>query len=404
MAQLAKISKPCGSASCLDRGHRVAAAAVVGLRVDEPPVGGRQFGRRHPAAISWAGSAAATGRAEAMSDTRHDSDAASDGLDPPWQGGALRALAGQLPSVAEALEAFIARANETELAVAAWDAAPARTETQIEDDAAAEARARVAETELRDAEARAQALRRELDELQAKLAAAEARAAASAVEARTTPGVDARGSVPGGAERASADRASPASASVAVAAPRPWPWAAVVGSFVGGIVVMFVVSRLVFDEPAPVPAAEATSATPGSAPGVAEPRPTVTPIEPGGARPVVTPIEPALDPELDPDPEPAAPGSAAPPSASPASEDPAASVPAERGPAGAQPAPRRPRPTAAPTAPDKTNTAAKQAPPAALADPFGAPPARPPRRPPPPATPPSPATPPRPAGQLVDPF
>ncbi|MEO7730399.1 MAG: hypothetical protein ABIY55_05465, partial [Kofleriaceae bacterium] len=122
-----------------------------------------------------------------MTDGRHHSDP-SDSVDAPWRGTALRDLASALPTVTSALEDFIARANQTERAVVAWDADPA-----VNGAGAASAEAGAA---LRDAAAREQVLQRQLDELQTRLASAVARAAvatpaAEAARAEAAPAAEA---------------------------------------------------------------------------------------------------------------------------------------------------------------------------------------------------------------------
>jgi hypothetical protein len=226
----------------------------------------------------------------AMTDTRHDRDP-SDGVDAPWRGTALRDLASELPTVAHALEDFIARANQTERAGVAWEPSPAATAASAQ-----------AAAELRDAAARTQALQHQLDELQAALAKAEARAPAA-------------GDAPVLAGRA-IDAPRPSAAS------RKLPWPAIVGSFVGGIVVMLAVSRLTRDEPRAMPATPAVASPMRSVVEGAAPRPTVTPIEPPPSAPAErpAPVEPppAPSPPRSPRPAPPARGPVTPPAHAPA--------------------------------------------------------------------------------------
>jgi hypothetical protein len=83
-----------------------------------------------------------------------------------------------LPSVETSLEEFIARANQTLVDAASWDAtAKQRNDEETKQREADALRMKVAEHQLREGEAREASLRRQLDAVQGKLAEAEARAA-----------------------------------------------------------------------------------------------------------------------------------------------------------------------------------------------------------------------------------
>src|SRR5690242_5335782 len=90
----------------------------------------------------------------------------------------LLAVRSSLPSVESSLDEFIAKANQTLVDAASWQAAGQQAKAEDERRREADAlRWKAAEQQLREGEAREHSLRRQLDGLQGKLAEAEARAA-----------------------------------------------------------------------------------------------------------------------------------------------------------------------------------------------------------------------------------
>ena len=89
----------------------------------------------------------------------------------------LMAQASSLPSVESSLDEFIARANETLVDTAGFNAELVRKEEDEKRKEADALRWKAAEQQMRESQAREEALRRQLDGLQGKLAEAEARAA-----------------------------------------------------------------------------------------------------------------------------------------------------------------------------------------------------------------------------------
>jgi hypothetical protein len=262
----------------------------------------------------------------------------------------LQVVAASLPSMEALLDACIARANELE--VPDWDHAESVAAQEDAERRDADAlRWNAAETQLREREAREVALRRQLDTLQGQVDEAEAHASrlrsdsTEATELRTRL-ADAEQRVSSAearaldlsralvaVERQVAEQQAPeqpapvaddrvriaeARAAKAIAAahavvaglsisptelaaiesglrpvavpPRRHPQLAIAAAFVGGIALMFAVSRLVRVDDRRV-VAQPTSL---AAPPVARPAPTVTPIE----HVVVTPIEQAPTPPV----------------------------------------------------------------------------------------------------------
>lgn len=282
-----------------------------------------------------------------MAESNRDPQATARRALPRNRASSLRQLAATLPSVDRALDELIARANQTELDVGAWNTAATLDPTThgpglpgagppdaealgaepLEPDALG-AEGLVAEavdvgrleTELRDAGTREQALRHQLDTLQGRLATAEARTAAAAPRAATA---------------------------------RSWPWLAAGGAFLGGLALMFAVTRLT--GPAE-PSASAQARDPAVMPG-----PVVTPIQ----VPTVTPIDPpatAAPPPIDP------PATASPTVAPPPVDPPATASPAGPGASRNLVAKPRDRPPAPPAAPAHASSPRGE-----LADPFAEP-------------------------------
>jgi hypothetical protein len=203
-----------------------------------------------------------------MADITRDRDAGSNGKARTARPSSMLRAAAALPSVDHALDEFIARATQTEVAIDTWS-----------DDADPEAaqRSRTAEAALREAEARAQALRAQLEDAQRALAratsgdgrGAQAPAAAPADGQRSNQAATA---APRAAEPVSRGPAAPALS-----------WPMLVGAFVAGLAVMFIVWQLV-----------GARAAPASTTSQAPPRPVVTPIDPGKA--AGKPVEGAAQP------------------------------------------------------------------------------------------------------------
>jgi hypothetical protein len=285
-----------------------------------------------------------------MAESNHDPQATSRRPSPRNRASSLRQLAATLPSVDHALDELIARANQTELALGAE---PLEPDALGADGLDAESLdVGLLEAELREAATREQALRHQLDDLRGRLADAETR---------------------------------PASATPAVARPRAstarsWPWLAAGGAFLGGLALMFAVTRLTSP-------AEPSSAAMQARDPMVMPRPMVTPIQ----VPTVTPIDPAVAPTVDPPApavDPSATAAPAPPAPAPPTVDPpAVAVPAGTGASRELVTKPRARPPAPP--------ARASTPRGELADPF-AEPAKPGDRP-------APRKPPA-SGMIVNPF
>lgn len=209
-----------------------------------------------------------------MAESNHDPQATSRRPLARNQASSLRQLAANLPSVDHALDELIARANQTELDVGAWNTTAARPSGSpgtgpraiATPDAGALGAEPLApdalgtdgldaesldvgllEADLREAGTREQALRHQLDDLRGRLAEAEARTGAATPRAATA---------------------------------RSWPWLAAGTAFLGGLALMFAVTRLTSP-------ADPSSARQARDPAVM-PRPMVTPIQ----VPMVTPIDP----------------------------------------------------------------------------------------------------------------
>lgn len=196
-------------------------------------------------------------------------------------------------------------------------------------------------------------------------------------EAKATKALAAARAIQAGLTVSSADLAAIESGLVVpdLAEPRKTPWLAIVGAFVVGVAIMFVVTKVVMkDAPAtaPAPAAAIAPAAPAAAPAAVAPAPVAaTPPAAVPSKPIVTPIEEPTSNDTAPTPTTAAPA----PTPTPAPELTApaavAKVPAVHH-AGAHAAPAHAAPThAAPKAPATKKPAASN-----IADPFADAPAK----------------------------
>jgi hypothetical protein len=251
MAQVARISKPVGQL-CLGPRATAGTRRLLNWR-----------GRLEPATMVRAGS------------TR-------DRLagDPPPRASQLRLLARSLPPVDRALDDFIARANQTEIAVSDAEVISEAPAPDPSDDGDSSdpgdpgdpgAGRPAAELDREDARAREQALRDQLVGVLDRLTDVEARE-----QAQRDQLAGLQGQLAEATTRAAAARPE---------TPRRWRWLAVAAAFVAGLAAMLAVARLGGrSEPAPAPPAASPGA--GGLAGAAA-RAADSPAASGSASPAV---------------------------------------------------------------------------------------------------------------------